>query len=197
MSMNVGLSIPPCEVCHGPIPRRLLRPSRTTPRWCSWECRSQGGHRGPTVESHDAEPHPCLACGEILNDDRRYCDTACRDDLVNGAPRTWRDRHGVWDGNHAPKTKRNRRYAARHPEAVAAHRAVERALAAGRLVRPEECETCGAPGDDPVVGKLEAHHNSYAEEHHLDVVWLCRLCHDTADERRQRRDRVISDTTLN
>jgi hypothetical protein len=127
-----------------------------------------------------SSPTPCAAgCGTILVTRRKYCSVACRDSAT-GAPWTWADRHGVWS-DHAPKSKRNMRYAARHPEAVAAHRAVERALAAGRLVRPEECECCGAPGDDPVVGAIEAHHHlGYAPEHHLDVQWLCRLCHDTA-----------------
>lgn len=189
MSMTMDLSVPSCEVCHQAIPRHLLRPSRPTPRWCAWECRTEGGHRGPTTPQPPIEPHPCLTCGEILTDSRRYCDTACRDDIEAGAPRTWRDRHGVWpDQGHAPKSKRNMRYAALHPERVAAHRAVERALAAGRMVRAEECEECTAPASDPVVGPMEAHHDDYTRP--LEVRWLCGLCHDVADAKRRRRERL-------
>lgn len=51
--------------------------------------------------------------------------------------------------------------------------AVYRAVKAGRLVRPATCSSCGAGG------RIEAHHHhGYDVEHRLDVVWLCRPCHD-------------------
>ena len=57
-----------------------------------------------------------------------------------------------------------------------AHVAVYRALKSGRMVRPEVCDSCG------ISGKTEAHHhNGYEKPHRLDVVWLCRKCHDMAD----------------
>jgi hypothetical protein len=71
------------------------------------------------------------------------------------------------------RAARNRGY---DPVKAAAYRAVHRAIANGILTRPIECDLCGAPGP------TEAHHhNGYEREHHLDVIFLCRECHDIAD----------------
>lgn len=52
--------------------------------------------------------------------------------------------------------------------------AVYRAVKSGRLIRPAACPSCGSTSS-----KVEAHHHrGYAVEHRLDVVWLCRACHD-------------------
>jgi hypothetical protein len=57
---------------------------------------------------------------------------------------------------------------------------VKRAIATGKLIRPETCEDCGAA---PGVNKrgrslIEAHHYlGYEPEHYLDVIWLCSACH--------------------
>jgi hypothetical protein len=53
----------------------------------------------------------------------------------------------------------------------AAHAAVSRAVAAGRLVRRNACLVC-------LRGPTQFHHWSYLPEHRLDVVELCRSCHD-------------------
>lgn len=54
---------------------------------------------------------------------------------------------------------------------LAARKAVAKAIACGKLVRPAACR-CGAPGP------LEAHHHrGYARKLRLDVVFLCRDCH--------------------
>jgi hypothetical protein len=42
----------------------------------------------------------------------------------------------------------------------------------GELVK-KPCEVCGSCHD--IQGH---HHKGYAKEHHLDVVWLCRTCHN-------------------
>jgi site-specific DNA-cytosine methylase len=46
---------------------------------------------------------------------------------------------------------------------------VYKALQAGRLTKPEKCETCGSSI------KIEAHHSDYNKP--LDVMWLCKKCH--------------------
>lgn len=54
------------------------------------------------------------------------------------------------------------------PRKTQAHKAVERAVRSGQLVRPEACERCGRPTS-------VAHHEDYDKP--LEVVWLCRACH--------------------
>lgn len=52
-----------------------------------------------------------------------------------------------------------------------AHAAVNRAIRRGSIVRPLTCSKCNQPGP------VEAHHDSYAPDKWLDVVFLCRSCH--------------------
>lgn len=60
-------------------------------------------------------------------------------------------------------------YESKHPEAKSAHRAIQRALRKGTLVRPDRCSQCG------LTCKPEAHHPDYSKW--LEVIWLCRPCH--------------------
>lgn len=80
----------------------------------------------------------------------------------------------------AEREARRADYAA-NPEREAAHRAVRDALAAGTLVRPSECQNCGARPEKGADGRaqIEAHHPDYARP--LDVEWLCGICHRAAD----------------
>lgn len=50
-----------------------------------------------------------------------------------------------------------------------ARTALGKALAAGRILRPNHCEACGEPS------KTQGHHHDYSKR--LDVTWLCRKCH--------------------
>jgi len=49
--------------------------------------------------------------------------------------------------------------------------AVRAALKRGDLERSDECSACGD------IEETVAHHWSYEPEHWLDVVWMCRPCH--------------------
>ena len=57
-----------------------------------------------------------------------------------------------------------------------AWQAVHAAIRAGSLVRPTRCSSCGAEGPTQAH-----HHNGYAPQHKLDVVWLCIPCHAATD----------------
>lgn len=60
-----------------------------------------------------------------------------------------------------------------NPTTAPAKIALSRAVKKGIIQRPDACSQCGA------TGKIEAHHhNGYDKIHYLDVVWLCRSCHD-------------------
>jgi hypothetical protein len=57
------------------------------------------------------------------------------------------------------------------PDRVLALTAVHAATKKGTLIR-QPCQNCGNP-------KSEGHHHlGYAPEHYLDVIWLCRRCHE-------------------
>lgn len=58
----------------------------------------------------------------------------------------------------------------RHPDKCRARSAVSHAVASGKIVRPQQC-SCGR---SPVQAH---HHNGYAPDHHLDIIWLCSSCH--------------------
>lgn len=55
--------------------------------------------------------------------------------------------------------------------------AVQYAVRAGRLTKPDGCEACGGRG-----ARIEAHHEDYSKP--LDVNWLCSLCHGKRHRKR-------------
>ena len=57
------------------------------------------------------------------------------------------------------------------PKKIAAHTAVYIATRNGTLTKPEACSRCGV-----VSSIVHGHHPNY--EKPLDVIWLCRRCHD-------------------
>jgi len=60
----------------------------------------------------------------------------------------------------------------KHPDRVKARSAINKGVSRGKIQKPSDCQSCGA------TGRIEAHHhNGYAKENHLDVVWLCKSCH--------------------
>lgn len=66
---------------------------------------------------------------------------------------------------------RIRQYREQNPNKQKAHSAVNNAVRDNRLIRPDECEVCSCKCTP------HGHHESYEEEHWLDVVWLCIPCH--------------------
>lgn len=65
-----------------------------------------------------------------------------------------------------------------------AHRILERAVAAGTVTRPDQCEECGGATafKDERAG-IDAHHDDYSKP--LEVRWLCRKCHHAAHRMRK------------
>lgn len=120
----------------------------------------------------------CRKCGLLkplsdFNANRGAADgkqAKCRPCQVT-ANREWAERNP--EKNRAQKRrqserrKRNRNVA---PEKRRAHKAVEMAILAGRLVRPAVCPSCRDPRY-----KVQAHHHDYSKP--LDIDWLCAKCH--------------------
>jgi len=67
----------------------------------------------------------------------------------------------------------NKGYRLRNPDKYRAHQSVSKAIALGRLIRPNECSKCHR------TCKPEAHHEDYSKS--LEVIWLCRPCHLALD----------------
>ncbi len=59
----------------------------------------------------------------------------------------------------------------RKPTYVKANSKVRTAIRSGKIVRPNECSSCGCQC------KPEAHHDSYEKSQWLVVRWLCKSCH--------------------
>lgn len=61
-------------------------------------------------------------------------------------------------------------YWARYPEKYKATRAVNNAIAQGKMIRPTICSKCF------LEGSIEGHHPDYSKP--LEVIWLCIECHN-------------------
>jgi len=57
-----------------------------------------------------------------------------------------------------------------HPHKIKAGSAVNNAVRAGKLIKPEQCECCKREAD-----LIHGHHEDYKKP--LDVMWLCPTCH--------------------
>jgi hypothetical protein len=80
------------------------------------------------------------------------------------------DRMKEYRKKHAESTRQYMRMDyRRRPEVWSARKAVNYAVASGKLKRLP-CELCGNP-------KSEGHHESYEQEQWLNVRWLCRKHH--------------------
>lgn len=122
------------------------------------------------------EWHACRGCArwyaaphKELNRGRRvYCSIACCARHAKEASLRVGARNPNWLGGVSKDNMRyRRRQIERHPVEEAARREVYNAKKRGDLI-PQPCP-CGST-------KAHAHHPDYAKP--LDVVWLCRPCHD-------------------
>lgn len=81
---------------------------------------------------------------------------------------------------------RARQYYQVHPERYGVTAAVFYAVKRGDLIRPNTCEICGRKQ------RVMAHHESYAREDWLTVVWLCAKCHRNLHQ--EGSNRVMKDS---
>lgn len=81
--------------------------------------------------------------------------------------------YGVQYNKNNPEVgkRNNKRWMEKDPNRQRAQNAVKREIRKGSIVRPSACSKCNQPGF------VEAHHDSYAPDKWLDVVFLCRSCH--------------------
>ncbi len=91
-----------------------------------------------------------------------------------------RERLATADGRakHAAEAKA---YRASNLHKATAREQLNKAVAAGAVVRPAACERCGASPGARADGRslVQAHHRDYSLP--LAVEWLCPACHEKAD----------------
>lgn len=63
----------------------------------------------------------------------------------------------------------HKEYWAKYPEKYKAHRAVNNALAQGKMKKPDTCSRCTN------TENIQGHHEDYNKP--LEVIWLCAKCH--------------------
>jgi len=76
-----------------------------------------------------------------------------------------------------------KRYRDRNTHKLAAHLAVKKALAAGDLVRPDQCQIAHVGN---CSGRIEAHHDDYSKP--LEVRWLCTGHHQASHTKTRTYD---------
>lgn len=115
----------------------------------------------------------CKRCGVILDQKhqpgpkKRVCNN-CKIIIRSEYYRDWYARNGR--NRSAGNSIKMMEWMIQNPEKAAAHKAVVRALRAGRLWNPRICSNCGAK-----TRYLDAHHDDYSKV--LEVRWLCSSCH--------------------
>jgi hypothetical protein len=126
---------------------------------------------------HPRQPAICAQCGadfmalvaSVRAGGGRFCSARCTGDHHRATGRFAGERNPRWLGGVSTDNMRyRRRQRAKWPEKEVARKRVARAIASGKLT-PQPCRGCGDLG-------VEAHHTDYSRP--LDVVWLCRRCHD-------------------
>ncbi len=133
----------------------------------------------------DAEKKQCCACKELkpLSEFNRGTgkqgkNAKCREcsRLANIA---WREAHpDYWRNGPKPspesriaiRRKCERAQRKKFPEKFRARSKLKRAVREGKIHKPDICSQCGLPGE------TNGHHADYSKP--LDVIWLCRACHD-------------------
>lgn len=115
----------------------------------------------------------CSRCRRERSREEFYAHSKKPDRLQSECKSCKRETRAVYERSAVAKRRRRAaqaKWVNSHPEKAAAHQAVRRAKALGRLVS-KPCEQCG---DE----QTEAHHDhGYEGENATCVTWLCKACH--------------------
>lgn len=115
----------------------------------------------------------CRACFSEYNKQRYAAD-----------PKKYREQVRRYKTENVESVYQTRISAALHkPTKQNAHRAVEAALLAGHLVKPNKCSVCGC---SDTLHRIEAHHEDYRQP--LNVIWVCTPCHRQLDAVRRKKE---------
>lgn len=79
--------------------------------------------------------------------------------------------YSYYEKNKVAEQNKGAIYRQQNKYKIRARHAVQYAVRMGILVKSDCCEICGA------LNSLEGHHKSYDKDYWLDVLWVCRSCH--------------------
>jgi hypothetical protein len=140
---------------------------------------------GKFFGKNDRDYFRLLKRGQTRFFDSRSCCSVHRNTLPHireGAIRRLQIRNAAQVGPNNPNWKGGFtgseyqfRMRAKYPERFKAREKVRKAVERGVLHRPFTCSDCKLP-----KGDIEAHHEDYSKP--LQVLWVCRECHEIRDK---------------
>lgn len=126
----------------------------------------------------------CFKCGRIKPLSEFYAHKQMRDGRLNKCKECTRRDTRERRSCHPDKELETRLSAcARNPTRKNAYMAVDAAVRAGVISRPDRCMGCGCSDTEH---RIEAHHSDYSKP--LEVIWLCTPCHRAMDARRRAQE---------
>lgn len=130
------------------------------------------------------EVKQCFKCGRIKPLSEFYAHKQMRDGHLNKCKECTKREIRERRASHPDRELDTRLSAcARKPTRKNAYMAVDAAIRAGVISRPDRCMGCGCPDTEH---RVEAHHSDYSKP--LEVIWLCTPCHRAMDARRRAHE---------
>lgn len=104
----------------------------------------------------------CISCRKVQQQKyRKTTKGKAKDKRYNDSVKRYESLYKYWENN---------------PDKKVAQTRLSNAIRDGKLVNPNCCEVCCCRE------KVEGHHYSYDEDKQLDVIWLCKSCHEKEHE---------------
>lgn len=120
----------------------------------------------------------CFKCGEVKPLSEFYAHPQMADGHLNKC-KDCAKRDAKHRRDDAPESDLQTRLkaCAANPNHKNAYMAVDAAVRAGVLKKPDHCQGCGRSASETRIG---AHHYDYTKP--LDVIWVCAACHRPLDK---------------
>ena len=86
------------------------------------------------------------------------------------------------DKGRESRIKSNNNWRRKNPLKYKAHQVVAKAIITRKIIKSEFCEVCSKTNC-----RIEGHHEYYSKP--LEVIWVCKTCHDILDEQRRKNEK--------
>lgn len=81
-----------------------------------------------------------------------------------------------------------KKWALANPEKIKVEHQLQKAVLRGQVLKSAACQTCGVTDN-----RIEGHHPDYSKP--LEVIWLCRSCHQRLHAQQRRNERTLERTS--